>query len=571
MNDVASAGANIQKVLLEVLGEALGAVLVVCDRHDEIIFISRQILQFFPVPVHVLQPGTRLKDFLGAVYDCGLRAGTVPEASRRRSNRDEWISDHLSLHWRERHETVERLARQRWIAITKRRLSSGYGLMAIRDVTESKKREELFQADLERVALTESILDNLPNPVCVKDRNLSYVAVNRAFCALHGLSPEAFIGRSVWDVVEPELAEKFERSDRVVLETGAPFSLPEQIVRADGEDLWVVTRKFRIGVPGKYFIVTCMNDVSDIASAGEVPAADDTPADGLRIVHYDAFEPGQNCYDPFRGTEVQAIAGAASMLAPSPSRGRVLVHTADAATEAFILPLLSGWGFEACAVRSLAEQRDFFALAAEVGIGIDLLLVDRTAPESLRAVGLHRDVTAVAFDPACDPARLEDDMHRALVAGAEPAEAVLPDWHGLPADEIPQAERIDVLVAEDNQINQFVFSQILEGLGLSFRIAANGAEAVELWQAHRPELVLMDVAMPVLSGPDAALVIRRAEAGHGPRTPIVAVLAQALDLDEERYRAAGMDGHIMKPISPDMIEDVYHRFVPGKAARRQQH
>ena len=126
---------------------------------------------------------------------------------------------------------------------------------------------------------------------------------------------------------------------------------------------------------------------------------------------------------------------------------------------------------------------------------------------------------------------------------------------------------VEVVVAEDNEINQFVFAQILEGIGISYRIAANGEDAVKLWQQYRPNLVLMDVSMPVMNGFDATRAIRALEKNASFQTPIIAVTAQALDIDIEQSKQAGMDDYITKPISPDMIEAVYRKFVSAKAER----
>jgi CheY-like chemotaxis protein len=144
------------------------------------------------------------------------------------------------------------------------------------------------------------------------------------------------------------------------------------------------------------------------------------------------------------------------------------------------------------------------------------------------------------------------------------------DWDIIVPDGGPAARpvpEVEVIVAEDNEINQFVFAHILEGLGISYRIAANGEEAVRLWQQYRPDLVLMDVSMPVMNGFDAARAIRAAEKSAVFQTAIVAVTAQALDIDIEQSKAAGMDDHITKPISPDMIEDVYRKFVTTRTER----
>ena len=71
---------------------------------------------------------------------------------------------------------------------------------------------------------------------------------------------------------------------------------------------------------------------------------------------------------------------------------------------------------------------------------------------------------------------------------------------------------LDILIAEDNEVNQLVFGQILNGLGLSYRIAGNGRTAVEMYRALRPKLILMDVSMPEMNGYEATRAIRAAEA-----------------------------------------------------------
>lgn len=574
MSDVASTGANIQKTVLDVASDALGLAILVCDKNDEIVFASRQLLQFYPISTTLLQPGTRLRDFLGAVFDSGVRSGTVPERSRRRSNRDEWISEHISFHWRERYETVERIGRQRWISVRKRRVSSGLSIVAVTDISEQKKREEQLQTDIERVELTEGILDCMPNPMCVKDRNLNYIAVNKAFCSIHGMSAEAILGRSVWDLLEPELAEKFERSDRAVLDTGVGYSLPEQIVGADGEDIWVVTRKYRVGEAGKHLLVTCMSDVTDIVVWHDDLESTPPRKVGLKVKDYDVFEPGQNCYDPFRALDMQHLVEPGPMLEtlPQPLR-HVLVATSDASLEKRILSKLREWQFDAGAVSSASELAALKEAISAAGLTVDLLLIDAGMAGAKEMERGWDTLPSLLLPTDWTEAQLHADILR-IGDMARDATGVAPldpeDWDiEVVPETLPERHYsdVEVIVAEDNEINQFVFAQILEGLSISYRIAANGEEAVALWQQHKPRLVLMDVAMPVMNGFDATRAIREAEKAIGIRTPIVAVTAQALEIDIERSRAAGMDDYITKPISPDMIETVYRAFVPEKHDR----
>jgi CheY-like chemotaxis protein len=121
-----------------------------------------------------------------------------------------------------------------------------------------------------------------------------------------------------------------------------------------------------------------------------------------------------------------------------------------------------------------------------------------------------------------------------------------------------------VLVAEDNDVNQIVFEQILEAMDVDFRIVANGQEAVAAWTAAAPDLILMDVSMPVMNGLQATQAIRDAEtkAGNKPhRVPVIAVTAHAMTGDRERCLAAGMNDYLSKPVSPEKLEAIIEKWV----------
>ena len=112
-----------------------------------------------------------------------------------------------------------------------------------------------------------------------------------------------------------------------------------------------------------------------------------------------------------------------------------------------------------------------------------------------------------------------------------------------------------VLLVEDNLVNQRLAQGLLKKMGHEVTLAANGAEAVEAYRHATFDLVLMDMQMPVLSGPEACEQIRQHEAAHGLRhTPIMAMTANAMSKDSELCLAAGMDDFMSKPL------DV-HRFT----------
>jgi signal transduction histidine kinase/DNA-binding response OmpR family regulator len=114
----------------------------------------------------------------------------------------------------------------------------------------------------------------------------------------------------------------------------------------------------------------------------------------------------------------------------------------------------------------------------------------------------------------------------------------------------PAAASRKILLAEDNAINRAVAVRLLERRGHQVTVAANGREAVEAVQRESFDLVLMDVQMPEMDGFEATATIRKAESGTGRRLPIFAMTAHAMKGDAERCCAAGMDGHLPKPIRP---------------------
>ncbi len=117
-------------------------------------------------------------------------------------------------------------------------------------------------------------------------------------------------------------------------------------------------------------------------------------------------------------------------------------------------------------------------------------------------------------------------------------------------------EPIDILVAEDNEVNQIVFTQILEATNWRFMIAENGAQAVEFNERYQPKMILMDISMPVMNGREACRVIRNQERESDVKlgVPIIAVTAHAISGDKQKCLDAGMDDYIAKPVSLEVLE-----------------
>jgi signal transduction histidine kinase/CheY-like chemotaxis protein len=121
------------------------------------------------------------------------------------------------------------------------------------------------------------------------------------------------------------------------------------------------------------------------------------------------------------------------------------------------------------------------------------------------------------------------------------------------AQSVPEAapaERLRILLAEDNPVNQKVAVRLMERRGHSVSVAETGLRALELLAESRYDMVLMDVQMPELDGVEATQRIRLRERITGEHLPIVAMTAHAMSGDRERFLTAGMDGYVSKPVTP---------------------
>ena len=333
-------------------------------------------------------------------------------------------------------------------------------------------------------------------------------------------------------------------------------------------------------------------------------------------------EPGQG--STFWFTLSLPVHGAAAGPKRAPrdvSGSRVLIVDDNEVNRAILLEQLGSWRFEAAAVASGREALSALRQASTNNRPFELVILDQHMP------GMNGSsvVAAVREDPAISntaivmltsvdqPGDLRE-MRKRGVKGyllkparssqlfetivevlqglhSESGEDEVPDFDTLqPADQSanqpvgashvervadsrPQGAEYDsqgpvvsVLVAEDNEVNQSVAAQILQGAGLSYAMAGNGREATEMFATRRPKLILMDISMPAMNGIEAAKAIRAVEARHNMTpTPIIALTAHALKGDREMCLEAGMDDYISKPISPDTLTGMIHTYLGDDA------
>ena len=125
----------------------------------------------------------------------------------------------------------------------------------------------------------------------------------------------------------------------------------------------------------------------------------------------------------------------------------------------------------------------------------------------------------------------------------------------------PRAEGPVVLLMEDNRVNQLLAVRTMEKAGYQVVTAENGKEGLKEFTRERPDIILMDIQMPVLDGYDTARAIRKLEGQTKTPVPIIALTALALTEDREKILDAGIDDFLGKPVSPIDLKKILHKYV----------
>jgi signal transduction histidine kinase/DNA-binding response OmpR family regulator/HPt (histidine-containing phosphotransfer) domain-containing protein len=254
----------------------------------------------------------------------------------------------------------------------------------------------------------------------------------------------------------------------------------------------------------------------------------------------------------------------------------VLVVDDNAINLRIFAEILSHWGMVPTTVDSGEAAINELRRVAEAGGTFSLILLDAMMPimdgfmvaKMIREDHRIEPVTIMMLSSADRPGDFErchslginlyvrkpvkhSELWHAIQSalgrfGARPG-AILP-----PALSSPQ-QKLKILLAEDNPVNQHMAVVLLEERGHTLKVANNGQEVLDLLTKEPFDLILMDVQMPVMDGFQATEAIRKQEGGTQQHIRIVAMTAHALKGDRERCLAAGMDGYIAKPVKEDIL------------------
>jgi CheY-like chemotaxis protein/HPt (histidine-containing phosphotransfer) domain-containing protein len=142
--------------------------------------------------------------------------------------------------------------------------------------------------------------------------------------------------------------------------------------------------------------------------------------------------------------------------------------------------------------------------------------------------------------------------------------SVLLHGHAPPsANGVPRAKaRARILLAEDNEINQQIATELLEHVGVEIEVASNGKEAVDLFLRKDFDLILLDIQMPLMDGMEATRIIRASGKAGADTLPVLAMTAHAMSSDREKSLKVGMNDHLTKPIDPQLLYAALDTWLP---------
>jgi CheY-like chemotaxis protein len=124
-----------------------------------------------------------------------------------------------------------------------------------------------------------------------------------------------------------------------------------------------------------------------------------------------------------------------------------------------------------------------------------------------------------------------------------------------------------VLLVEDNEDNRTIYSTVLRHLGYQVIEAQDGVQAVALARSEHPDLILMDISIPLMDGWEATRVLRADPSTHD--IPIVALTAHALADDRKRASEAGFTSYLAKPIEPHAVVAEVRRWIGNPGATQK--
>jgi len=499
--------------------ETIGEAFVIYDQKDRLAYCNERYREYYRASADLLVPGRRFEDIIRT----GAERGQYAQAKGRV---EAWVAERMAAHRSGQSDLIQRLDDGRWLRIRERKTPEGFTVGFRIDITELYEAKEAAEAANRAKSDFLAVMSH---------------EIRTPMNAVLGMAQLLLM---------PNLSEE-ERQDfaRTILNSGQT-------------------------------LLTLLNDVLDLSKieAGKLDI-NSAPFDPAQILHEAATLFAGSVQE--KGIDMQLAwlgqPGTRYMADPIRIRQMLtnLVSNAVKFTERGFVRIEAGE--VADAQGSLLME--FSVTDSGIGIAPDKLAqlfqpfsqADSSTTREYGGTGLGLSIVRCLAELMGGEAGVESESGsgsrfwfrvrvEALAMHADSRQAVRQA-----ADDLATMSG-RVLIVDDNPINRQVTQRMLSRLGLSIDLAADGSEAVAAaTTVPRPDLVLMDVQMPVMDGFEATRRIREweaaQEAGH---LPVVALSAGAFAEDAEQTRAAGMDDFLSKPVRQEALMAIVIRRLAGK-------
>jgi two-component system sensor histidine kinase/response regulator len=266
---------------------------------------------------------------------------------------------------------------------------------------------------------------------------------------------------------------------------------------------------------------------------------------------------------------------------------RVLVVDDNATNRQILVGILNNWQANPTAVGTGAKAISTLREGQQLGISYPLILIDAHMPgmdgfaviEEIRKNPTWSSATIMMLSSGGqmgDAQRCRELGVSAFltkpVQRTELLEATLTSLANGPIAQsvsvstaghslIDASHHLTILLVEDNAVNRTLAVRLLEKRGHSVTVALNGKEALATLDRQTFDLIFMDVQMPEMDGLEATRAIRENEKSSGTHVPIIAMTAHAMAGDEDRFRRAGMDEYLSKPVKTEELTELLKRYA----------
>ncbi|WP_379875000.1 ATP-binding protein [Lacibacterium aquatile] len=509
---------------LEMAMESMSDGFVFCDADDRIVLFNNTYRRYYPRSASIMERGIPFELLLRH----GVAAGEYPDAAGRE---EAFISDRLARHRFPGEPFEQKLATGRWVRVLEQRTKDG-GTVGLRiDITELKQRE---------AALTEA-RTQADQANDAKSRFLAHMS-HEIRTPMNGIL--GMIGLLTQTPLAPEQRHY---ADVIEDSTQALLRILNDILdysRLEAGRLPIESAPFDLDKSLKSALALIEAEARRKGIRLEFDRAADLP----ELVIGDSGRLRQIILN-LLGNAVKFTESGTVSLSAQPMRGDLIEFAVSD----------TGIGIAEDVLPRLFQQYEQAASSTQQqygGSGLGLAIAKRLT----EAVGGTIGVTSRAGEGS----RFWISVPLPAVRSSAPA----------PVDAMPTAPpppyeptentgpALSVLVAEDNAINQRVIGAMLERLGHQVSYADNGRLALAAMVERSFDVILMDIQMPEMDGVEATQLAR----ARGIKTPILAVTANVLIEDQQRYRAAGLNAVLTKPVRLNILETALKDLQPADRA-----